>query len=247
MGWETFFALLLATLQAPDCVNAWLLKYTNADLKSLVEKINKEEFVPNLLGLEKISWQAITNRIYRSKYLPSIKEEQIRHFEDFWSSFAEYFVSELNIREYNSIKHGFRTIYGTTHLKIGDRTFTGGKYGNRFAVAQNLDKHNLMTEQWSHNWSPEETFANTQIISFSITNLRSFLLIRHRLFEEAPYYLIPDELLEAYPNFERPSLATSKIPPQVEPVVDELKSSTEIEKDFEKLYTLSVTKWKNSA
>src|SRR4051812_7198190 len=42
---ETFFALLCATIQAPDCVVGWLLKYRNKELFDLVRKIDNRRKV----------------------------------------------------------------------------------------------------------------------------------------------------------------------------------------------------------
>ena len=41
---ETLFALIFATLQYPECVSIWMLKYQNAHLYNLVEKVHKRAF-----------------------------------------------------------------------------------------------------------------------------------------------------------------------------------------------------------
>jgi hypothetical protein len=44
-GLETLFALLGATVQAPDCAVGWLLKYQNRELNEVVRKIHNRQSI----------------------------------------------------------------------------------------------------------------------------------------------------------------------------------------------------------
>jgi len=55
-GLETLFALLMATVQAPDCIVGWLPKYTLTQLRDLVRKISTTQSIFSKLPLHALSW-----------------------------------------------------------------------------------------------------------------------------------------------------------------------------------------------
>jgi hypothetical protein len=44
-GLESLFALLCATVQAPDCIVGWLLKYKNVELNEVIRKISERRLI----------------------------------------------------------------------------------------------------------------------------------------------------------------------------------------------------------
>jgi hypothetical protein len=50
-GLESLFALLSATVQAPDCITGWFLRYRNRDLFNVMRKISNRERVHSKLKL----------------------------------------------------------------------------------------------------------------------------------------------------------------------------------------------------
>ena len=59
-GLETLFALLMAAVQAPDCIVGWLPKYTLTQLRDLVKKISTAQPIFSKLSLNACSWQELS-------------------------------------------------------------------------------------------------------------------------------------------------------------------------------------------
>ena len=118
---ETFFAFVAATLQAPQCVPAWITTYWPSELKNVVEKITNNQPFPTILKRGTLSWQHVSDFIYSWLVLEDkSKEKRIKkNFASLWSKFASDFLDEGFSNEYNSIKHGFRVRPGGFHLSIG--------------------------------------------------------------------------------------------------------------------------------
>lgn len=75
LGLETFFSLLGAALQAPDCVFGWLYKYKESDLALVINSImGKKRLQTRLVG--HLSWEALSNLIHRNLMLADKDEEK---------------------------------------------------------------------------------------------------------------------------------------------------------------------------
>lgn len=126
-GLETFFSILAATIQAPDCVIGWMLKYQNKDLYEVVRKIHNRIGVKTKLRLEDCCWNSVSSMLIRPFATGDRdKDEQIQtSFAHLWRRFAQDFLDEKKGHEYNSIKHGFRIIPGGIRTYMGLQTEPG--------------------------------------------------------------------------------------------------------------------------
>jgi len=60
-GIETFFSLICATLQAPECVVGWLRKYSVNSLRKMVEDINSGQNIKTKNGPHQFSYEELSN------------------------------------------------------------------------------------------------------------------------------------------------------------------------------------------
>lgn len=118
---ETFFSLLCAFVQAPGCAVGWIQKCQSGQLRSLVRKIQEgRHHLFNRAGLPTITWQVLSETINLfSCEDPSRTLESQRLYAILWSRFAADFLNDYHVKEYNSIKHGFRARAGGFTLAMG--------------------------------------------------------------------------------------------------------------------------------
>lgn len=192
-GLEAFFALLCATVQAPDCIIGWLLKYK--DLKSIVRKIHNHQPVKTKLRIHSVTWKTLSNTINLFPDEGDEKEQQIKKsFAKLWNNFAKDFLDENNQYEYNSIKHGLRIKPGGSQIAIGREDTPGvpaqpeqmqllsrSEFGSQFFTTENIDdvKHHCRIKRHRRNWDPENFIHGLNLISLSIKNVISFLKFGH--------------------------------------------------------------------
>lgn len=137
-GVESLFALLFATLQAPDCEVGWMLAYQPRRLRDLVGAVEprlaqpatggmrrrrerREElerhrqevldFVP--LRARHFSWEGLVRHVL------SGPDETLERFAASWRTFARDLLNDRFVEEYNSLKHGLRTGPGGFSLSVG--------------------------------------------------------------------------------------------------------------------------------
>ena len=118
---ETFFSLLGAYIQAPDCAYAWLAKCSNKELRDLVGKIGRSDnSVFTKLNIGKVSWEDVAKSIF-SRYMPgTTRNENTRKlFSLLWQRLAHEYRDQNHVDEYNSLKHGFRVRSGGFALAGG--------------------------------------------------------------------------------------------------------------------------------
>jgi len=198
-GLETLFTLLCATIQAPDCMFGWVLKSHPFEVRNMVEKIKKgSNDIFNKFKLDHISWHEISALIYAdcSKDINMIKKITI-NFSRLWSNFSDDFLNKIHINEYNSIKHGFRTRLGGFSIAVGlqdtrkvpaaqvkMRAFGQSDYGTSFFSVKEIDGApctktypNFRVIRDSINWNPENMFHGLLLISASLNNVLSYLMI----------------------------------------------------------------------
>lgn len=193
-GLETFFSLVGALLQAPDCVFAWVPKCTTATLRTVVERITAEDGTLRVrLNLPSIGWKPVAQAVF-APYMPGTDKqaETIEGFAKLWAGLAHEFLEPVHAEEYNSLKHGFRVKSGGFAIEVGPLTPDGkppeemhllGKsdYGSSFMIVdsvtgQKRDK-SLRVRKTYVNWSLEKTVLLCKAVSWSLLNVTSALRI----------------------------------------------------------------------
>ena len=190
-GLETFFALLFAALQAPDCVIGWLHKYQIEDMENLIHKVSKRQPILTKIPLYPITWKTISYSVLVNLVLEDgDKEKKIKDgFSRAWKRLAEDFVNKKIQQEYNSVKHGLRARAGGFYLAFGVQDVPGvpapsermhlvahSEFGSSFFIPERIDndKLNIRIKRHSRNWRPENFLYGLLLLSYSIQNDAGF-------------------------------------------------------------------------
>jgi hypothetical protein len=98
---ETLFAFLGAALQAPYCVPAWLVKYSNSDLDKLIGKIHQWRPIYSSFGYKVVSWEEISQLVHMHFVLEDKEKEQSikQEFGSLWARLASDFTNDKANRE----------------------------------------------------------------------------------------------------------------------------------------------------
>jgi hypothetical protein len=234
---ETFFSLLGAYVQAPDCVYAWVAKCSNKELRQLIKRINERD--PNIntkLNLDRVTWESVAKLIFQC-YMPDAGQADltIKSFSKFWGRIAHEFLDDNNIDEYNSLKHGFRVRSGGISLAvgkqqergvpapIGEMTSLGGsKFGTTFirleTIGESTNNRSLRSRKVSLNWSIERVVLQLQLVCMSINNVVSALKIANDVIASECKFVQPTE----NNDFDKPwSFSTGVISCNIDFVIDE--------------------------
>jgi hypothetical protein len=210
-GLETLFALLSAAIQAPHCVPAWMLLYRLKDLHKIIDAINKQQDIPHLLKLKAVSWKDIARAVLKPLVLEDDEgESQVKEgFAALWRRFAQDFTNDAFRNEFNSIKHGLRARPGGFSLAIGREDRPGEKapkermrllgssdFGSAFFTWRSIGDHRreIQLKRSSRNWVPEDIANGLRLISMSLRNLISFLLVANGQPAEQVLFSWPDSL-----------------------------------------------------
>jgi hypothetical protein len=185
---ETFFALIGATVQAPNCPLGWMLMYENRQLFSVVRKLSDGTPLLTRDISRSVTWQSLSREINVWEIEDKAKESWIKeHFAATWSKLARDFLAQHASDEYNSIKHGLRVKSGGSSLAIGvhadgtppdiDRR---SDFGTRFFAAERLEKGrtNFHAQNCYRNWSPAALAVRLQLLALSIGNVVAYLRIK---------------------------------------------------------------------
>lgn len=196
-GTETLFSLLGALLQAPRCVYAWMAQCTTGQLREFLRRVNeRDRSLPMAVSLRDLSWEGMAKAVTAHSSADLAKAElNGKLFGRLWSRLAWEYLQDVNIKEYNSLKHGFRVRHGGFALSTGieheygvppppeEMQFLGGSdFGSTFYVLEKIggeEKSNRSrrSRQVSVNWSAQGTVLALQLISMSIRNVVSMLQI----------------------------------------------------------------------
>lgn len=198
---ETLFSLLCASVQAPGGVVGWIQKCSAGQLRSLVRKIQEgRHHLHNRIGLSAINWQVLSETINLFSYQdPARTAETRRLYAILWSRFAADFLDDYHIKEYNSIKHGFRARAGGFTLAAGTeheygvpppenemQVVGGSEFGTSFYAAQSIDGSprikrdpHFRVRSYAVNWRPEALIPALQLAALSIGNIVSRIRIWH--------------------------------------------------------------------
>lgn len=188
---ETFIAFLAATVQAPDCIFAWLLKYRNDELRSVVRKITERQSVRTRLKLSSVSWESLAKVVHAplAAAHPNL-EESIKRVGRLWHRLASEFLEENHEREYNSIKHGMRVTTGDFGLSArppnappdsdGPVSLVLQGSGSSFKTLLPIEnnKRNLQIAVCARSWSAESLVLRIGFISMSLSNALQYLRLR---------------------------------------------------------------------
>jgi hypothetical protein len=205
---ETLFALIGATIQAPDCIVGWMIRYRNPELTSLVKKIHEGRSIYTKITIE-ISWEKLAERVH-SLFKTDGAEKDIRIrdlFAALWSRLASDFLDARSNSEYNSIKHGLRVRPGGFHLSLGPeeipgvlcppeqmKTIASSEFGSSYFVHEQLhNNRNISIRRQSVNWSPEAYAHRTLLITCSIANILGYIKALNRVDIEDHRFMIPTD------------------------------------------------------
>jgi hypothetical protein len=207
---ETFFSILGAALQAPDCIPGYLAKYRLSDLRNLVKRIYNSEKFLSRFDLENFDFISISKFIHFIEIDDEKKLNQIvEQYGILWKRFAQDFLDDKLSKEYNSMKHGFRTKSGGFSVSIGKqkppnksadpkdmKSFGGSTYGAQYFLDENYDKSgmNFTLSINLQNWNPENFINGLQLISFSLNNIFSFLKQFENFCSGETKYIVPSDL-----------------------------------------------------
>jgi hypothetical protein len=185
---ETMFAFICATVQSPRYVIGWMQKYSNEDLRQLIENIDKgSDGVRNAFGKERLSWEEISRIILPFKLADTVQDQTFHnHQKAVLEKFAKDFLDSNNVAEYNSIKHGLRTTFGGFSLSFGleekpgeaappDKMekLSGSDYGSKFYIIKRMsdgNKVNLKVKNHHINWNPISLSKKIHLVSKTIRN-----------------------------------------------------------------------------
>ncbi len=214
-GMETFFSLICATLQAPECVVGWLQKYSANSLRNMVIKINSEQNIITKNGPHQFSWEDLSNTFNSFKLEDRDKEQEIKdRFGKLWKRLAAEFVDEKLIAEYNSLKHGLRIEPGGFHMAIGQEkefgvsppseefiSMGGNEFGSSFFIPEEIcqkgvpnRKYHFRVRKYSVNWDPDIIGIRVILLSKSIRNILAFLKIVNGVKPETVKFSWPSDL-----------------------------------------------------
>lgn len=194
-GIETLFLLLGGSLQAPDCVYAWVAQCTNGQLRELLRRVaTGDSTLPLKVTLDTLSWGRMARAVH--VYSDEDSSRATRNGELFgqlWDRLAAEYLSDRNIKEYNSLKHGFRVRHGGASLSAGVEHEYGvsppaeemklvgsSEFGTSFYTLEQVggnerSNRSRRTRQVSANWSAEGIALCLQLIAMSIRNVLSHL------------------------------------------------------------------------
>ena len=192
---ETFFALLGALLQAPECAYGWLMRYRVVELRRLVEKVRYEREVLTIHDFARYpSWKKLSDGILQFLGHDDEKKAWITEgFAKAWGRFSGDFLNAKVTDEYNCAKHGLRGRLGGVRLSYGKqdgpsqptkpeamKTIGGSDFGSSFFTCEPLQKEgksNFRARRLSRNWVPENFINALHLLSMSISNVVSTLRI----------------------------------------------------------------------
>jgi hypothetical protein len=186
MGLESLFALLGATIQAPDCIFGWLSQYRNDELVELVRRINTAQPVLALSPFKPATWENVA----RVLLLPVATKSAERHaqiaarFASAWQIFAATFIDPQRSMEYNSLKHSFRVNPAGFNVEITHEDVTLLKssehLGHTFPFVKKNEgrRSDFSVSTATFALTPSVYSAALKVISCSLSNAVAFCRMR---------------------------------------------------------------------
>ncbi|NKB65872.1 MAG: hypothetical protein GKR89_02310 [Candidatus Latescibacteria bacterium] len=170
-----------------------MLKYREPQLNGLLDSLNRRLSIKHRLTVDSLNWSTLSHHIHGALVLEDkVKERRIKDgFAWFWQTASKRYRDETAHAEYNSIKHGLRASSGGSTLRVGLQpdpetpappesmmTVMASDYGSHFLEAERIgsDKLSFGVKSRSANWHPQALITCIQLCSFTIYNLKTFLL-----------------------------------------------------------------------
>jgi len=195
-GLEALFSLLGALSQAPAAVTAWIPRCSNSRLRHIVRDISATQPILTQRGPQPLSWQLLAEIVHSYVWVnEEPKWATATRYARLWSRFADEFLDDLHIAEYNSIKHGFRVLSGGSVLRMGVepaygvpapesemQTIGASPHGVNFSTVESIpatesrSPHVRLMHQ-RLNWRAESMVQALQLIAYSVNNVAGFLRV----------------------------------------------------------------------
>lgn len=255
-GLETLFMLIGAAIFAPDCVAGYMLKCRPRDLRQMLDSIAKKAKMTNKIQLDQLSWPSIASALICYKDNDQQDSERTKGlFASLWENFASDYYDDDNIKEYNSLKHGYRVHAGGFGMRIGItprpdaspetlHNLGSSDYGTSFYTPKLINGGKRDSEDPHFylgkimlNWNPHSIAAALELISISINNIILFLEWRNGAASPQTKFLRPiDDGDYERPWLDRPTLIRSIVETPVRE--DQIKkfSKDEIKQLIEQKY-----------
>ena len=222
---EVMFSLLGAVVQAPHCAYAWIGKCSNAELREFVQRVNRgDELLNPYPGLRHVSWRAVASIVMRTYRTGTPRQAQmIQGFADFWCRVARAFSDGSEIEQYNALKHGFRVRSGGFKLAIAledsitgkpgvAQSLGGSDFGATFFALERIqgrEKFQLRSKSTSVNWVVDRVMLQFQLVTISIRNIVSALLVESGTPASQCKFLCPEEVVDFARPWQNSSGVTS--------------------------------------
>lgn len=195
-GIETLFTLLGAFIQAPLAVAAWMPRCGTAELRTLVERLQRGATIISPDGPRQFLFETLSAEVHRRAWdNHADRDALLGGFARVWSRFAGDFLDPLHQDEYNSIKHGFRVHAGGFVLRVGiEKTFGvappaedmqtvgASEFGAHFyqLVDREGSRASRRTREFrldsrSMNWRVERMLHCLPLLAMSVSNVASKL------------------------------------------------------------------------
>lgn len=185
-GLETLFSLLGAMAQAPDAVPAWIPKCSTGELRRIVNALQLGRPILTQTGRQSLTLRELAG-ITHEYCWPDDNPTGItgERYGRLWERFADDFVDEKHVAEYNNIKHGLRVAAGGSTLRIGRQegycvpapeanmqTIGTSSFGSRCYLPEPLGvSHHFRIRRNVLNWRAEAMVQRLQLIAWSINNV----------------------------------------------------------------------------
>jgi hypothetical protein len=204
-GLEALFSLLGASVQAPDCVVGWLLKYRPGDVPSIVEKITNGQALWSNFDPAPSSWKDVSAIVLSPIENTDIEKYNflVEKFARTWERFAYDYLDPDFHEEYNSVKHGFRVKASGFYFAIDPKNSRDGtgnfiehansEFGMSYFKQEKLDTRNFTIAHQGNNWHPMNYAYALSIIATSIRNTTLFLRVTNGVDWEGLSVMYPDD------------------------------------------------------
>jgi hypothetical protein len=209
---ETFISLLGAALQAPDCVFGWLYRYKQEDLSLAVQGIKGSKRLRTRFPGQ-LTWESLSNVVHRNLVLhDKTREAEIKaRFALFWEYVTTDYLDLGQRAEFNSTKHGLRLQPGGFRAAIGLQKHPdvpappermqgigGSEFGSTILILEQIKKNTFdyRVRENSRNWDLASLAGRIRIISMSVNNVVSFLLIFNGQDPAQVQFFWPDDLTD---------------------------------------------------
>lgn len=192
-GVETLFAFIGALLQAPVYPIGWINRYTNQDLRAVIQKIQSAEARLQSVLPGVLTWESIAELVHSSVSATELKEHDVvQRFASAWRLLASDYLDRTFEPDYNSLKHGMRSTVGgfTVGFSVDSPTVRPGvddpvqivgdsTFGNTFWMRPRKIEGSKYTYDFdvsvSRSWSPTQFIARLDVIACSMKNIVSHL------------------------------------------------------------------------